>query len=60
MAIHREGFEHTMALMTKERDCLKITAFEPRFGCTWSTDPLPEEVGGALQKAADLAACLDL
>ena len=44
-AIDREGFEHTMALMTKEKDCHKITSFEPRFGCTWSTAPLPDEVG---------------
>jgi len=41
-AIDREGYAHTLVLMTKEKDCQRMTVFEPRFGCTWSTDLLPE------------------
>ena len=40
----REGFEHTLILMPKESDCRKMVAFDPRFGCTWSTDVMDDMV----------------
>ena len=43
-AIDREGFAHTIALVPEEKDCQGLLAFEPRFGCTWSTDTLPDAV----------------
>ena len=43
-AIDRQGFAHTIALMPEEKHCQKMLAFEPRFGCVWSTDTLPHAV----------------
>ena len=54
-AIDRQGFAHTIALMPEEKHCQKMLAFEPRFGCVWSTDTLPHAVwrhgAGARKKA---------
>lgn len=43
-AINREGYAHTLVLMSTEKDCRRMTELEPQFGCTWSSDQLPDKV----------------